>query len=73
MLFQIWANMDMTDAARVRKRLWGMFWLVVVCFLNTFPLILISFLANLNAVRYFYISLGCCRLITRFLPAHQMG
>ncbi|KAH8828425.1 DUF221-domain-containing protein [Flagelloscypha sp. PMI_526] len=44
----IWGNMDMTDLERTRKRLWGFIWLLVVCFLNTVPLLIISFLANLN-------------------------
>jgi hypothetical protein len=46
----IWENMNKTDAAIARKRTLGFTWLVVVCFFNTFPLFVISILANLASL-----------------------
>ncbi|KAF9047436.1 hypothetical protein BJ165DRAFT_1102024 [Panaeolus papilionaceus] len=47
----IWGNMNCTDAELARKRLLGFIWLSFVCFFNTVPLLVISFLANLNQIR----------------------
>lgn len=47
---QIWDNMNKSDAELAHKRLIGIIWLVTVCFFNTVPLLVISFLANLDSV-----------------------
>ncbi|XP_006461255.1 hypothetical protein AGABI2DRAFT_48387, partial [Agaricus bisporus var. bisporus H97] len=47
----IWANMNRTDGQLARKKFIGFLWLVLVCFVNTVPLFIISVLANLDALR----------------------
>lgn len=46
----IWNNINMTQAEIARKKLHGFLWLALVCFLNTIPLLFISFLANLSSL-----------------------
>ena len=55
---QIWANINKSDAELAHKRLMGIIWLVAVCFFNTVPLLIISFLANLDSVCLHKLSLG---------------
>ncbi|KAF8891786.1 hypothetical protein BD779DRAFT_1670745 [Infundibulicybe gibba] len=47
----IWENMNKADGEIARKRFLGFLWLGLVCFFNTLPLFIISFLANLNSLR----------------------
>ncbi|KAJ7647702.1 hypothetical protein FB45DRAFT_734225 [Roridomyces roridus] len=47
----IWENMSKSDGEIARKKMVGFVWLAVICFFNTAPLLVISFLANLGSVR----------------------
>jgi len=47
----IWENMRKSDGELARKRTIGFWFLALVCFFNTLPLLVISFLANLEAAR----------------------
>jgi len=47
----IWKNMNRTDGEIARRKTIGTLWLILVCFFNTIPLLIISFLANLDAIR----------------------
>ncbi|KAK7045521.1 hypothetical protein VNI00_007353 [Paramarasmius palmivorus] len=47
----IWSNMSKTPAELSGKRTIGFVWLVLVCAFNTVPLLVIAFLANLNAIK----------------------
>ncbi|TFK23149.1 DUF221-domain-containing protein [Coprinopsis marcescibilis] len=47
----IWSNMNQTDGELASKKFIGNMWLVLICFFNTVPLLIISFLANLDGVR----------------------
>ncbi|KIK61133.1 hypothetical protein GYMLUDRAFT_85115 [Collybiopsis luxurians FD-317 M1] len=49
----IWDNMDKTPAQIRTKRKIGFLWLCLVCFFNTVPLFIISFLANLNQIKFY--------------------
>jgi hypothetical protein len=49
--------MNKSDAELAHKRLIGITWLVTVCFFNTVPLLVISFLANLDSVCIHKLSL----------------
>lgn len=49
--------MNKSDAELAHKRLIGIIWLVAVCFFNTVPLLVISFLANLDSVCIHELSL----------------
>jgi hypothetical protein len=49
--------MNKSDAELAHKRLMGIIWLVGVCFFNTVPLLVISFLANLDSVCIHKLSL----------------
>jgi hypothetical protein len=42
--------MNATDAEIATKKIHGFLWLTLVCFLNTIPLLVLSFLANLASV-----------------------
>lgn len=46
----------MSEAELARNRTLGSVWLVVVCFFNTVPLLIISVLANLDSVSYHDLS-----------------
>src|SRR6266498_2019241 len=43
--------MSKSEGELAHKRLIGIIWLIGVCFFNTVPLLVISFLANLDSVR----------------------
>jgi hypothetical protein len=47
----IWGNMNKTDGQLAHKKTIGFLWLVLVCFVNTVPLFIISVLANLDSLR----------------------
>ncbi|TFK44898.1 hypothetical protein BDQ12DRAFT_673776 [Crucibulum laeve] len=47
----IWENMNKSDGEIARKKMMGFLWLLVVCFFNTVPLLVISALANLDSLR----------------------
>jgi len=47
----IWENMNKSDGEIARKRTLGFWVLALVCFFNTVPLLIISFLANLESAR----------------------
>ncbi|KAG9000852.1 hypothetical protein FRB94_005130 [Tulasnella sp. JGI-2019a] len=46
----IWSNITKGDAVRAKNRTLGWLLLVLVCFFNTLPLLIISLLANLTAL-----------------------
>ncbi|KZT39324.1 DUF221-domain-containing protein [Sistotremastrum suecicum HHB10207 ss-3] len=46
----IWENLNQSDAAVARKKTLGWFWMAVVCFFNTVPLLAISILANIQSL-----------------------
>jgi len=46
--------MNNSDVELARKRMLGWLWLFLVCFVNTAPLLVISFLANLDAMRAYW-------------------
>lgn len=50
--------MNKADGEIARKRMLGFVFLALVCFFNTVPLLIISFLANLDAVSFFSGILG---------------
>ncbi|KAH7102259.1 DUF221-domain-containing protein [Auriculariales sp. MPI-PUGE-AT-0066] len=54
----IWENLNMTPAERTSKRMMGFVWLAVVAFLNTIPLLIISFLANLTSLQAYIPALS---------------
>ncbi|EEB94156.1 hypothetical protein MPER_07078, partial [Moniliophthora perniciosa FA553] len=47
----IWENMNKTPGELSGKRTIGFVWLVLVCFFNTVPLLVIAALANLNQIK----------------------
>uniref|UniRef100_A0A0W0F0Y5 DUF221-domain-containing protein n=1 Tax=Moniliophthora roreri TaxID=221103 RepID=A0A0W0F0Y5_MONRR len=47
----IWENMNKTPGELNGKRTIGFVWLVLVCFFNTVPLLIIAALANLNQIK----------------------
>ena len=49
--FKIWENINKSDATLARKRTMGWVYLFLVCSINTVPLLVVSFLANLASVR----------------------
>ncbi|TDL23029.1 DUF221-domain-containing protein [Rickenella mellea] len=46
----LWNNLNLSDGAVARRRLLGWIYLGVVCFFNTVPLLIVSFLANLSSL-----------------------
>lgn len=44
----IWSNMNKSETEIATKKVHGFLWLGLVCFINTLPLLFISFLANLS-------------------------
>lgn len=48
--FQIWSNYDVAEAEQSTKALTAKLALVFICFVNTIPLLIITFLTNLDAV-----------------------
>ncbi|KAI5117067.1 hypothetical protein M0805_008813 [Coniferiporia weirii] len=46
----IWDNLSKSDATLASRRTLGWFYLAVVCFFNTIPLLVVSFLANLASM-----------------------
>lgn len=49
----VWANANITPAARANSKVWGVFLLIGVCFLNTLPLIIVAAAANLVSLSYY--------------------
>jgi hypothetical protein len=47
----VWENLNKSDGELARKKMVGIWWLVLVCFVNTVPLLIISALANLDSLR----------------------
>lgn len=47
---QIWSNYDVNESEQSTKALAAKLALVLVCFVNTIPLLIITFLTNLDAV-----------------------
>lgn len=46
----IWSNLNITPGERASKRTIGLLWLALIAFVNTVPLLIISFFANLPAL-----------------------
>jgi hypothetical protein len=57
--YKIWSNYDLDLAEKSTKALTAKIALVFICFVNTLPLMVITFLTNLNAV----CEIPCCPTI----------
>ena len=63
----VWTNLNKSTAELARNRTIGWAILILVCFVNTIPLLIISILANLASVRPAFGSNECHDADRRFM------